>query len=384
VKLRSLTLTLFSLMSLTAWTISGALAQTPVPPGATSPSPVAAPQPSPATPAPGQNITPTPVPVPQRLPPPPPTPPAPVSDAFINSPGIEANLPAKIDVSGIAAVVGGKPITYQYLVTKFIAAGAPQFLDELINEQLLRNEGKKEGVTVSAAAVTTKLVEAKRFLLQQYPGETWGQFLALQGRSESYVRDNIYDGLLAVRLIEKSSATTLAGKVHFYHILKFTEAVEGNIPETDAVAQQQIADIRALILSGKATFQQEAIKESQDSTASKGGDLGWIGPDAHLDPSFAKAAFALKEGEISQPVKSQFGWHLIWAAKYGQHATPDEVADYNSGPEADDRARQGIQAYLAQLKKSEGVELNVLQKPAALKPSSMPIIVHPQLLPATH
>ncbi len=54
-------------------------------------------------------------------------------------------------------------------------------------------------------------------------------------------------------------------------------------------------------------------KEYSDDTgsAAQGGELGWVGRGQGLDPAFEAAAFALKVGEISQPVKSSFGYHII-------------------------------------------------------------------------
>ena len=50
--------------------------------------------------------------------------------------------------------------------------------------------------------------------------------------------------------------------------------------------------------------------DTDTSTAGNGGDLGWFTPEAMVDP-FAAAAFALQPGEVSQPVQTEFGWHVI-------------------------------------------------------------------------
>ena len=51
---------------------------------------------------------------------------------------------------------------------------------------------------------------------------------------------------------------------------------------------------------------------TDESNKNNGGDLGWIGPDDSYDADFLAGAFALNDdGQISDPVKSQFGWHLI-------------------------------------------------------------------------
>lgn len=71
----------------------------------------------------------------------------------------------------------------------------------------------------------------------------------------------------------------------------------------------KLAEVQAALKKGEA-FEQVAKKYSTDGAAAKGGDLGWFGKGSML-PEFEKAAFALKEGEISSPVKTKFGTHVI-------------------------------------------------------------------------
>lgn len=71
-----------------------------------------------------------------------------------------------------------------------------------------------------------------------------------------------------------------------------------------------ILEIKELLDEGE-DFASIAEEYSQDEgSASKGGDLGWFGKGDMVEP-FEKAAFSLKKGEVSDPVKTQFGWHLI-------------------------------------------------------------------------
>ena len=63
-------------------------------------------------------------------------------------------------------------------------------------------------------------------------------------------------------------------------------------------------------LENKADFAELARVHSEDSSAAKGGDLGWLSPGDTV-PEFERAMNALKVGEISAPVRTQFGWHLI-------------------------------------------------------------------------
>jgi len=63
-------------------------------------------------------------------------------------------------------------------------------------------------------------------------------------------------------------------------------------------------------LDNKADFAELARLQSEDGSASRGGDLGWLSPGDTV-PEFEKAMDALKVGEISGPVRSPFGWHII-------------------------------------------------------------------------
>lgn len=104
---------------------------------------------------------------------------------------------------------------------------------------------------------------------------------------------------------EATKAITI-NEVNAKHIL-----IKTNLLVTDEIAKQKLLDIRQAILDGKTTFEAAAKNTSEDpGSAEKGGALGWNNPDRY-DSAFKSALLKLKKGEISQPVKSAFGWHLI-------------------------------------------------------------------------
>lgn len=78
-----------------------------------------------------------------------------------------------------------------------------------------------------------------------------------------------------------------------------------------AAASDRAAALRADLVAGKVTFAAAAAQHSQAPTAANGGDIGWIGRHDPMPESFSRAAFALLKGEISPPVTSKFGVHLI-------------------------------------------------------------------------
>jgi peptidyl-prolyl cis-trans isomerase SurA len=113
-------------------------------------------------------------------------------------------------------------------------------------------------------------------------------------------------GFHIVKLLEKrgkEKAPTVS-QTRVRHILLRTK--EG-VSDTDA--RDRLARLRARIVAGE-DFGELARVHSEDGTATKGGDLGWISPGETV-PEFEKAMNALRDGELSQPVQSPFGWHLL-------------------------------------------------------------------------
>ncbi|MCX8648826.1 peptidylprolyl isomerase SurA [Gilliamella sp. B2776] len=87
--------------------------------------------------------------------------------------------------------------------------------------------------------------------------------------------------------------------------------IKTNVLVTDQIARQKLNDIRKSIINGTMSFEAAAKANSEDpGSAENGGNLGWNRPEVY-DSGFRNALVHLKKGEISQPVKSSFGWHLI-------------------------------------------------------------------------
>lgn len=82
-----------------------------------------------------------------------------------------------------------------------------------------------------------------------------------------------------------------------------------------AATAARLRELREEIASGRSTFEDVAKRESDDTVSGpQGGDLG-RGAKGRFVPEFENAAFALRAGQLSEPVKTQFGWHLIQATE---------------------------------------------------------------------
>src|SRR5256712_127291 len=114
-------------------------------------------------------------------------------------------------------------------------------------------------------------------------------------------------GFHVLKLVERRGAASSAPvtQTRLRHIL-----VRTSDTVSESEARRRLRDLRDRIVNGKADFAELARVHSDDGTASRGGELDWIYPGDTV-PDFERAYEELKEGEISQPVRTPFGYHLI-------------------------------------------------------------------------
>ena len=114
------------------------------------------------------------------------------------------------------------------------------------------------------------------------------------------------NGFHILKLNEKRGldATLNVTQTHARHIL-----IKTNELTSEYDARNRLLQLKERIDNG-VKFDDLARQHSEDASASKGGDLGWVNPGDTV-PEFEKAMDALKPGEVSAPIQSPFGWHLI-------------------------------------------------------------------------
>ena len=150
----------------------------------------------------------------------------------------------------------------------------------------------------------------------------------------------------------------------------FDDTTKAMAPEEEAHARHILvedeAQAKAAVdrLKKGEDFAKVAAELSKDPGAGKeGGDLGWFTKD-RMVPEFAEAAFKLKKGEISEPVKSQFGWHVIKLEDKRTKPLPDFAA---VKPQIDQYLERKAQQDLV-LAMREKAKVERLDKPAAPAP----------------
>lgn len=232
------------------------------------------------------------------------------------------------------------------------------------DEEMMRQELTKTGIKVSDAEVDAylkKVITSLR-LQGQIPKDTTDeQFLASRGIDRAQALRNlrlrVSAGALWQADYEKSTLGHAFGPDDYLrarHIListsqrPTTPTRPGEQPpvvkKTDAEVLSKIQKIQEEIKSGKKTFELAAAEYGEDGTKSRGGDLGAF-VRGSMVKDFETAAFALKPGTVSDPIKTQFGYHLIRVDKLGKDLTPTERE------EALEQLRnQKLQEYLLKLR----------------------------------
>jgi peptidyl-prolyl cis-trans isomerase C len=235
--------------------------------------------------------------------------------------------------------------------------------DDLLVKQYMRKHGPK----VDPAEVENHL----RALAdaQRKQGKTLADYLRETGQTEAQVREAWTALLQFARLVEKEATPDRlrkyyeAYKEHFDRVeVRVSHIVVRVGPKAPVgerqAAREKLAKLKAEIAAGAVTFADAAKKHSFCPSAPAGGDLGYITRrDGVADEGFARAAFALKVGEVSDPVDTDFGVHLIRATdrKPGTPSTFEKAVELVKDCYADDVRR----ALIEKLRKEATIQVTV-------------------------
>jgi len=206
-----------------------------------------------------------------------------------------------------------------------------EILESMVNAKLIVNEARERKITVAKeeleAAVQNALDEVKTRMGTQ---ERFAQELAKENLTEEDLkaryRKELESQLLAKKLVDRQVSAKI--KVTDKEVDDFYKERKQELPKrppeitlaqivilpdvdslVDASTRAKAADILKAIRSGE-NFEDLAKKYSDDDSAQRGGDVGTF-RRGEFEESFEKAAFALAPGQVSDLVKSRFGYHII-------------------------------------------------------------------------
>ncbi|MBS4218130.1 peptidylprolyl isomerase [Bacillus sp. FJAT-49711] len=189
-----------------------------------------------------------------------------------------------------------------------------QVLQQLVMDKVLSKEYK-----VTDEDVTKKLDEIK--------AEVGPQFTMLL-QQNGFKDEDEFRQVVKLNLLQEKSATKDI-KVTDKEVKEFydNEKPERNVRHIIVQEEKTIKEIKGKLDKGE-DFAALAKEYSEDGTAEKGGDLGFISyEDPQLDQEFKDEAFKLKKDEISAPLQTQFGWHIIQVTDIKEKEPFDKVKD---------------------------------------------------------
>ena len=220
---------------------------------------------------------------------------------------------------------------------------ANQLVQSFISSKVLVAKAKSEGLEVTDADMKEREAEFMKAVAGRpdAPKSIEEQFKKFP-LGEKRARDEFINGILIDKLIKAHAAKANAGRDYAAEAQKTIDGIVSNnatVAASESAALKKIKELKATLdefaKDEKALAKKfaELAKENSDCPSSaKGGDLGEFG-HGQMVKEFDEAAFALPVGKVSEPVKTQFGYHLVMTtaktpaveAKDGKAAEPEKV-----------------------------------------------------------
>jgi peptidyl-prolyl cis-trans isomerase C len=210
-------------------------------------------------------------------------------------------------------------------------------LDALIDKELLWQEAVKRGVVISDADVQNQVAQTRQAIGGP---EVFARRLEDAGFDEASFTDYTRRELAAQKVFadliqvdkpdekevrafyeEHRADMSRPEEIQARHIL--IKVPQGADAATVEAARLRLTEMRVKISQGE-DFASVARAGSEDATASEGGDLGTF-PRGRMMPEFEAAAFALSPGDVSEPVRTPLGWHLIYLKNHWDAADVTET-----------------------------------------------------------
>jgi peptidyl-prolyl cis-trans isomerase C len=279
---------------------------------------------------------------------------------------LEATFNAYLQEQGINVGAIRDPNQYKQLKR--------QTLDLLISQELLWQTAKKAGFVATPEQVEQVLAQVRK---RSESGEAFSQEIKKGGFTEESYRENLKQELSVKRWLQETIAKNISvseEEIHNFYVNNphwFTQPEKINArhilikvpPGADkamvAAARKKIEEILAEAKKGS-DFAELAQKYSEGPSAPKGGELGFL-PRGRLVKSFEEAAFALESGEISDVVRTHYGFHIIkLEARQSRRVIPEqEAANSIRDHLSSSKIREAVQERVQTLRTEGSVEILV-------------------------
>ena len=196
-------------------------------------------------------------------------------------------------------------------------------LEGLVASVLINREIESRGIVISDAEIDEAIEQFEAMLAQQLGGEAnLATMLQEQGVDEEVMREQVAQELAAERLLaDGGSGSVSDAQVRQFYEENQSEFQTENMTRArhillnvdngnDDEMRQKAEELAGKLEADDSRFADLAAEHSACPSASQGGDLGYFTREM-LMPEFTEVAFSLSPGELSEPVRSTLGWHVI-------------------------------------------------------------------------
>jgi len=258
-------------------------------------------------------------------------------------------------------------------------------LKRIIEEKLILERGAKLGLDVDEASLEKALADIRTS--NNLAEGQLEMMLESEGRSLDDYKKTIRNQIMVSKVIQFEIQSKMklsdrqklsyyrkhqkefweAGKVHAYHILFI---LDDNLTEEEAQLKKSKARLVLEKIGKGEDFETLAKIYSEDITASSGGDLG-VMERGKMVPEFEKAAFGLKQGEISGIVTTPYGLHIIKVTEKisGRTLPYDEAKEKIVGILRQKKQAAVFKQYMAELRENAFIEIRLKATPKVLEKS---------------
>lgn len=223
--------------------------------------------------------------------------------------GIILNVRSSSGDNDVVAIVGTKQITKDELYELLVEANGQQVLDSLIVQRIVELEADKNDITLTE----DELQEEIDFMIESFGGEeSYQMALEYYGVTQDTFEDDLRMNLYINRLLEPEIEITEEEMNEYFEANKESFNQEEQVKASHILVEdEETANEVIEKLDNDEGFQELAGQYSTDpGSKDQGGDLGFFGRGAMVQ-EFEDAAFSMEAGEISEPVESEHGFHII-------------------------------------------------------------------------
>jgi peptidyl-prolyl cis-trans isomerase SurA len=250
-------------------------------------------------------------------------------------------------------------------------------LDDLIAEKLLAADEKASNIEVTDQEIDLAIEDVRK--QNNMDAATFERALVSQGTSVTAYREKMKRDLGSMKLIgmkvrskikvadedvkaeyaRRAKAEESDFEVHARHIV--IQVAKGASPAQEEAARKRAEELMRRARAGE-DFGELAKKHSEGPSKADGGDVGFF-KRGEMVGSFDKAAFALKPGEISDPVRSPFGWHVIQVVerRAGAPKPFEQVREELRDRLWREQMQRHTEQYVADLRKQAQVDVKVAE-----------------------